>query len=379
MSWKTVTLGDVCELYQPKTITSKELIEDGEFDVYGANGIIGKYSNFNHEHEQLVIGCRGSVGSVHITRPKSWITGNAMVVNPKIEGLSLRFLEYFFRGPVDLSKAITGTAQPQITRKSLSPISFSFPSLATQHKIVEKLDAIFAEIDRATVATEANVKNAEALFQSYLTDIFNNDKSDFIIKSIGEIGEVISGSGFPVNHQGQLDEEIPFYKVSDMNIAGNEKVMISHNNSISKETAKKLGAKIIPAKSVIFPKIGGAIATNKKRILSVPSCVDNNVMGIFPNNKMINSEFFFHLLSSIELSSFANEAALPSIKKSTVEERMVKIPSTLEEQEKICQLIESIKSNSTVLKDRYSLNLINLNSLKQSILKQAFSGELVKE
>ena len=55
MSWRTITLGEICDMYQPKTITSKELITDGEYFVYGANGIIGKYSSFNHESPQLVV------------------------------------------------------------------------------------------------------------------------------------------------------------------------------------------------------------------------------------------------------------------------------------------------------------------------------------
>ena len=261
----------------------------------------------------------------------------------------------------------------------IEQLELPLPPLAIQQKIVAKLDAIFAEIDKATAAAEANAKNAEALFQSYLSDIFHNENPNFISKRIDEIAEIFSGSGFPVNQQGLLNEEIPFYKVSDMNLVGNERHMISHNNSISRETAKQLGAKIIPAKSIIFPKIGGAIATNKKRILSVPSCVDNNVMAIFPDDKLVKPDFFFHLLSSIELSSFANEAALPSIKKSTVEERLVKIPKSLGEQERICQLIESLKEDSHKLKDSYFKKLNSLSLLKQSILKQAFAGEFVKE
>ena len=154
--------------------------------------------------------------------------------------------------------------------------------------------------------------------------------------------------------------------------------MIFHNNSISRETAKKLGAKIIPPKSVIFPKIGGAIATNKKRVLTLPSCVDNNLMAIIPNEKLVKYEFFFHLISSIELSSFANEASLPSIKKSTVEERLVKIPLSLSEQEKVCRLLESLKNNSLSLRNGYMRKLNDFSALKQSILKQAFNGELVK-
>jgi type I restriction enzyme S subunit len=181
-------------MYQPKTITSKELVLDGEYFVYGANGIIGKYSSFNHEKSQLVIGCRGSVGSVHITKPKSWITGNAMVVHPKFDDIDLSFLEYFFRGAVDLSKAITGAAQPQITRTSLSPINFSYPSKLTQHKIVAKLDAVFAEIDKATAAAGTNAKNAESLFQSYLLQVFDDFGKNYISDTIGNVCILRSGT-----------------------------------------------------------------------------------------------------------------------------------------------------------------------------------------
>ncbi|NCQ30363.1 MAG: restriction endonuclease subunit S, partial [Armatimonadetes bacterium] len=66
-------------------------------------------------------------GSVNISEPKSWITGNAMVVRPKNVSIEMRFLEYLFRGGIDISKAITGAAQPQITRTNLAPLEINYP------------------------------------------------------------------------------------------------------------------------------------------------------------------------------------------------------------------------------------------------------------
>ena len=51
--WKWGTLGNECEMYQPKTISTKDLVENGKYTVYGANGIIGKYNDYNHEESQL--------------------------------------------------------------------------------------------------------------------------------------------------------------------------------------------------------------------------------------------------------------------------------------------------------------------------------------
>ncbi|WP_223232168.1 restriction endonuclease subunit S, partial [Campylobacter concisus] len=75
--WLIVKLEEVSEIYQPQTISQSELTDSG-FDVYGANGIIGKYGRYNHEFEQVVVTCRGNTcGAVNFTKPKSWITGNA--------------------------------------------------------------------------------------------------------------------------------------------------------------------------------------------------------------------------------------------------------------------------------------------------------------
>ena len=94
--WQTKTLGEACEMYQPKTISGKDMVEDGPYPVYGANGVIGRYNQFNHEEPQLLITCRGATcGSVNISAPRSWVTGNAMVVRPKNESLEMRYLNIF--------------------------------------------------------------------------------------------------------------------------------------------------------------------------------------------------------------------------------------------------------------------------------------------
>ena len=89
-------------------------------------------------------------------------------------------------------------------------------------------------------------------------------RQDWVDTEIGEVCKIQSGSGFPNKYQGQEREQYPFYKVSDMNLPGNEGSMRIANNYISEQTRKKLGAKILPRGSVIFPKVGGAILTNKK-------------------------------------------------------------------------------------------------------------------
>ena len=175
--WAEATLGETCEMYQPKTISTKELVPDGPYSVFGANGIIGRYDKFNHEEPQLLVTCRGATcGSVNISHPKSWITANAMVVRPKDHALDLRFLEFVFRGGVDLSVAITGSAQPQITRTNLSTLLIRFPvDISEQIRVAETFQALAAEIKHLTSIYERKLAAVEELKTSLLHQAFSGE------------------------------------------------------------------------------------------------------------------------------------------------------------------------------------------------------------
>src|SRR5690606_9024992 len=113
-----------------------------------------------------------------------------------------------------------------------------------------------------------------------------------------------------------------------------------HNNSINKEILRDLSGKIFPKGTVIFPKIGAAIATNKKRILTSNSLFDNNVMGIIPDIEKLDSLYLYYLLQSINLSDWASDSQPPSMRKGTVEDFRIPLPP-LSIQEEIVAEIES--------------------------------------
>jgi type I restriction enzyme S subunit len=173
--WIETTLGDTCEMYQPKTIGTKDLVDNGPYPVFGANGVIGRYDKFNHEEPQLLITCRGATcGSVNISEPKSWITGNAMVVRPKTDGLDLRFLEFGFRGGINVQEAITGAAQPQITRTNLAPVTVRFPkSVPEQKRLAQNFAQLSAETQRLEALYAQKLAALDELKASLLHQAFS--------------------------------------------------------------------------------------------------------------------------------------------------------------------------------------------------------------
>jgi type I restriction enzyme S subunit len=155
---------------------------------------------------------------------------------------------------------------------------------------------------------------------------------------LAEVATIDSGAGFPLQYQGAQGETFPFLKVSDMNLAGNERAIRTWNNSISEQVRAKLRAKAFPAGTLIFPKIGAAIGTNKKRQLTQPSCVDNNVMGVVPKAELLESEFLYYQFLAKNISDFASDSNPPSIRKSDVENWIVRVP-TLHEQRRIVDIL----------------------------------------
>ena len=138
-----------------------------------------------------------------------------------------------------------------------------------------------------------------------------------------------SGAGFPVHEQGGSGWELPFLKVSDMTKPGNERWIEFINNSVTRETAQRLGAYIFPANSIIFPKVGGAMLTNKRRILRRPSCIDNNVMGCVVAQGDL--DFVFVMLEQLDLGRLSKPGPVPAIGEGEVREIKVAVPPETEQ------------------------------------------------
>lgn len=167
--WKKVKLGDVAELYQPQTIQSEDLSQTG-YPVYGANGLIGYYNNYNHEYPQVVITCRGSsCGTVNFTPGKCWITGNAMVLNVDNNRDVNKSFFYYLISNSSFVNLISGSGQPQIVRQPLLKFELRIPPLKEQTAIAEVLTAADREIDLAKEKLERLRRQKRGLMQQLLT------------------------------------------------------------------------------------------------------------------------------------------------------------------------------------------------------------------
>ena len=249
--WQKIFLGEVCNLYQPKTIATSCLDSNGKYLVYGANGVIGKYNEYNHKFPEVLITCRGATcGTINISKPFSWINGNAMVVHPKEENL----LDFAFLGKavsaIDYSKVITGAAQPQITRANLQKVQIVIPTLVEQQTIASELDAVQEMID----GYKAQIADLDALAQSIFLDMFGNvsmnDKSWNIIP-MGKLGDFKNGLNY---NKGEQGKSIKIIGVGDFQ---NIKSLSSFNDISSIEVEHISEEYLLHNEDIVFVRSNG--------------------------------------------------------------------------------------------------------------------------
>ena len=170
---------------------------------------------------------------------------------------------------------------------------------------------------------------------------------------------------------------VPYFKVADMNAAGNEIVLCNSNSFLKFPDSMKLFSK----GAVVYPKNGGAVFTNKKRILGQDSLVDLNTGSYTPFSQM-DEQFFFYLFSTVDFQKYYKGTALPTVDMDAVQEIVWALPP-LAEQKRIVTAIEL----SLPLIDKYEETHSQLSrlqnsfpeALKKSILQEAVQGKLVPQ
>ncbi|PIT94695.1 hypothetical protein COT98_02460 [Candidatus Falkowbacteria bacterium CG10_big_fil_rev_8_21_14_0_10_39_9] len=224
--WPIVKLGEICEIYQPKTITSKDIKSAGPYKVFGANGVIGFYDKYNHEESEVLVTCRGATcGTINLSEPRSWVTGNAMVVKPKNNSLDKQFLFYFLKNS-NLKSVISGSAQPQITRASIFPFKILLPPIEVQKEIVAQIEKYQNIVDGAK-------------------QIINNYKPIIKVDSsweIVELGNLFSETKLGLVKDKSMQADIfpyPYIKMENITEDGNlELSSVVHVEAIKEELEK---------------------------------------------------------------------------------------------------------------------------------------------
>lgn len=380
--WEEKTLGEICVIIAGQSPNSQFYnTEANGLPFYQGkkeftNKYIGTPSVWTTETTKealpgdILMSVRAPVGPINYATERCCIgRGLASIRNGEL--ISKDFLFYYLLSIQQKIGGHDGAVFNSISRNEISALKILLPSLSEQERIVAKLDKAFEAIDKAKTIAETNLKNAKELFESALNNVFTKNTDGWEEKKLDDVCTYKSGTTISKDLEKDTGDLL-YIKVGDMNIRGNEELITTSTRFAS--SAEISAAQIIPTGSVIFPKRGGAIATNKKRKIIKPTIVDLNTMAIIPN-KELDSNFFYYWFGQINLIDISNGTTIPQINNYSFQNLRIKYP-TLLEQQKIVEQLDKIQEKTKKLEAIYTQKIKECDELKQSILQKAFRGEL---
>lgn len=164
-----IPVGKVISLKSGSFLPAKKQ-DGGKFPVYGGNGVNGSHSQYMVEEPTIIIGRVGAYcGSVHITRPKSWITDNALIVTIQAEGILQKYLAYVLHS-INLNQYANRSGQPSISATRIKDIVIPIIPLTKQENFTKNIN----NIDRQIYLIRKSLEEDKVLFLSLQSVLFKN-------------------------------------------------------------------------------------------------------------------------------------------------------------------------------------------------------------
>lgn len=270
--------------------------------------------------------------------------------------------------------------QASVNQKDISKVNFSYPKIEIQRKIVVKVNAIFSEIDKAKEALEVSVRNVEALFYSYFHTINSKNNTNWKKSTIGDICNLMTG-GTPTSTNELYYEngDIPWLVSGDINL--NE--IHDCEGRITELGYKNSNTKYLPVNSVMIALNGQGKTRGTVAMLRMKATCNQSLVSIFPKDMSeIIPDLIYYILKTryLEIRKLTGDSGNDRRGLNMILIRKIEIsyPKNLSEQEKLVNDLRALLNKSEVMKSNYLEKIKQLEFLKNSILKKAVNGELVK-
>ena len=425
--WLKTTVGEYSPFVYGKAIKKDDQRTMG-IPVYGSNGIYTYSDSALVQQHAVIIGRKGSVGKVHLSTEKCWISDTAFYVIK--DSLDESYFVYYLLSSLGLENMNTDAAVPGLNRDNAHRLEIKIPnSIEKRINLVEPLIKLDQKIHLNNQINQTLESIAQAIFKSWFIDfepvrakiaakqegkdperaamcvisgkseveLHQMAEDDFAelqataalfpdelveselgevpkgweVNSLGNICNFTPGSAFKPEYQGQTQGEIPFIKVSDMNLNGNEIFIVKANNYIDNSLQKERKFKLHEEGATVFAKIGVALISNRRRVLTMPTIIDNNMMSASPLKGLSTPYYLYLLLKTIDFNTLVSGTALPYLNVSDLRKILIVHPTInlLNKFELIANpLLQKIKLNSVQCE--------GLVTLRDNLLPKLLSGEI---
>ena len=430
-SWASAKLGEILPLKYGKGLVKAARVTAGTLPVYGSSGVVGFHTEPLVRGPSLIVGRKGSVGTVYLSNGPCWPIDTTYYIEDS-RSTNLAFFHYLL-GFLDLGNLDRSTAIPGLSRSDYNEIEVSVPPLPEQHRIVAEIEKQLTRLDASVAALErvrANLKRYRASLlktacegrlaptEAELAKTQNRDyepagrllerilaerrarwqsqpkrrrkykeptppdtstlpelPEGWVWTKFPQLGELNRGKSKhrPRNDPRLLGGPYPFLQTGD--IKHSQGLVTRHS-----QTYTDFGL----AQSRLWPSgtLCITIAANiaETGILSYPACFPDSVVGFVCDDNPVITKFleFFVRMERDNLERFAPSTAQKNINLRVLSELALPLPP-LAEQHRIVAEVERRLSVIQQTESTVEASLKRAGRLRQSILKQAFSGKLVPQ
>ena len=244
--------------------------------------------------------------------------------------------------------------------------------IATQERLIALLD----EKRQATI-THAVTKGLDpnAPMKESGVEWLGKVPAQWNIRPLRYVARFTAGAGFPDAEQGLASEELPFFKVKDLSSGVTTGKLYETDNTISRNTACRLHAKIFPEGTIVFAKIGAALLLNRFRIVGCNCCIDNNMMGMQCIPRVITPWFARMVMSLLDMRLLVNPGAVPSLSEGNLSSLKVAIPP-LDEQRTIEEQLDYVLAKISHLRNRSETVIERLRERRTALITAAVTGQI---
>lgn len=329
-----IKAGNLSELISGKNEDSILKVTDFAVEKYG----LKKYKSGSVLFAKSGMSCLK--GYVYVTKNDCYVVSHLAIVQPK-EDVNSYYLKYHFmyHKPYLLAK---DTAYPSISIADILNYKIILPKIEKQEQIVSELDKITEMISKYDEQLKVLDKLSQSIFYEMFGDPMENEKG-WEMSTI-EMTCIIKSGNSEANYS--KVGTLPYIKVSDMNLPLNSKYINTYSLSVDFEQNKK---NIIPIGATIFPKRGGAIFTNKKRITNKEICCDLNIMAVIPGIR-IQQEYLYMYFMFIDFSKLPNGSSVPQINNKDIGPLKIALPP-LPLQQSFARKIEAIEAMKSKVRE----------------------------
>ena len=373
MKWIKVKLTDISKPKQWKNLPLSEMTTEG-FSVYGANGIIGKYKEYNHEFPTLAITCRGATcGTLNITEPKSYITSNAMALDEISEKVNQKFLYYALkkRGFNDI---ITGAAQPQITGEGLNKIFLKIPEdISDQVQIAD----ILSKAETLIEQRKQSIPLLDEFIKSTFLEMFGDQTRNKNKFPKGTIRDVVTEVKYGTSKPAEEEGKYPYLRMNNITTDGYwDLSKMKFINIDDKEKEKCLVRK----GDLLFNRTNSKELVGKTAVYNLDEemVIAGYLIRVRFNEKA-NPYFVWGYLNSLHgkqtlLGMCKTIVGMANINAQELQNIKILIPP-LSLQTQFASIVTKIEA----IKEQYKNSLQELENLYSGLSQMAFKGELKME